>query len=106
MPRVAGCSEARRSGSSRSLRRRSPSGLTAGPGSTYMRPQNGVRAPRRAQTRHDPKESTMGDEQAYETILYAISGAVATITLNRPEALNTIVSPMPDEVQDAVERAT
>ena len=48
----------------------------------------------------------MGDEQAYETILYAISGAVATITLNRPEALNTIVPPMPDEVQDAVERAT
>jgi len=42
----------------------------------------------------------------YETILYASDGPVATITLNRPEALNTIVPPMPDEVEDAVARAT
>jgi enoyl-CoA hydratase len=41
----------------------------------------------------------------YETILYAIDGAIATITLNRPQTLNTIVPPMPDEVQDAVHRA-
>jgi enoyl-CoA hydratase len=41
----------------------------------------------------------------FETILYATDGAVATITLNRPEQLNTIVPPMPDEVQAAVERA-
>ena len=28
-----------------------------------------------------------------ETVLYAVAGPVATITLNRPEALNTIVPP-------------
>ncbi|MCW2993779.1 MAG: enoyl-CoA hydratase [Conexibacter sp.] len=44
----------------------------------------------------------MSAEPAFETILYAVQGAVATITLNRPERLNTIVPPMPDEVQDAV----
>ena len=37
-----------------------------------------------------------------ETILYATDGPVATITLNRPEQLNTIVPPMPDEVEAAV----
>jgi enoyl-CoA hydratase len=42
----------------------------------------------------------------YETILYGVDGSVATITLNRPEQLNTIVPPMPDEVEDAVTRAT
>ena len=39
---------------------------------------------------------------AYETILYERDGAVATITLNRPERLNTIVPPMPDELEQAV----
>src|SRR5262245_59147995 len=38
----------------------------------------------------------------FETILYATAGPVATITLNRPEQLNTIVPPMPDEVEAAV----
>lgn len=42
----------------------------------------------------------------YETILYTVDGPVATITLNRPAALNTIVPPMPDEVEDAVACAT
>jgi enoyl-CoA hydratase len=42
----------------------------------------------------------------YETILYAAGGPVATITLNRPERLNTIVPPMPDEVERAVGAAT
>jgi enoyl-CoA hydratase len=42
----------------------------------------------------------------YETLLYATDGPIATITLNRPERLNTIVPPMPDELQAAVERAT
>ena len=42
----------------------------------------------------------------YETILYSTDGPVATITLNRPERLNTIVPPMPDEVEAAVGRAT
>ena len=37
-----------------------------------------------------------------ETILYAVDGAVATITLNRPDNKNTIVPPMPDEVEAAV----
>ena len=43
---------------------------------------------------------------SYETILYATDGPVATITLNRPERLNTIVPPMPDEVEAAVAAAT
>ena len=38
----------------------------------------------------------------YETLLYATRDAVATITLNRPEQLNTIVPPMPDELEAAV----
>ena len=38
----------------------------------------------------------------YETILYDRDGAVATITLNRPQRLNTIVPPMPDELEAAV----
>jgi enoyl-CoA hydratase len=40
--------------------------------------------------------------EAFETILYATEGPVAKITLNRPERLNTIVPPMPDEVEAAV----
>jgi enoyl-CoA hydratase len=43
---------------------------------------------------------------SYETILYRVEGPVARITLNRPERLNTIVPPMPDEFQDAVGAAT
>ena len=39
---------------------------------------------------------------SYETLLYTVDGPVATITLNRPEQLNTIVPPMPDEVEAAV----
>ena len=39
---------------------------------------------------------------AFETIRYATAGAIATITLDRPERLNTIVPPMPDEVEAAV----
>ena len=42
---------------------------------------------------------------SYQTILYATDGAIATITLNRPDELNTIVPPMPDEVEDAVNAA-
>ncbi len=41
----------------------------------------------------------------YETLLYDTDAAIATITLNRPERLNTIVPPMPDELQDAVHQA-
>ena len=48
----------------------------------------------------------------YETILYSTEGPnsqegqIATITLNRPDELNTIVPPMPDEVEHAVATAT
>lgn len=42
---------------------------------------------------------------SYETLLYAVDGPVATITLNRPERLNTIVPPMPDELEAAVGQA-
>jgi enoyl-CoA hydratase len=42
---------------------------------------------------------------SFETLLYETEGAVATITLNRPERLNTIVPPMPDDVQAAVHQA-
>lgn len=41
----------------------------------------------------------------FETLLYGIGGRVATITLNRPQTLNTIVPPMPEEVEAAVELA-
>jgi enoyl-CoA hydratase len=37
----------------------------------------------------------------FETLLYKTEPPVATITLNRPEALNTIVPPMPDEIETA-----
>jgi enoyl-CoA hydratase/carnithine racemase len=42
----------------------------------------------------------------FETILYAVADEVATVTLNRPDSLNTIMPPMPEEVEAAVERAT
>jgi enoyl-CoA hydratase len=41
----------------------------------------------------------------YETLLYETAEAIATITLNRPQRLNTIVPPMPDELEAAVHRA-
>jgi enoyl-CoA hydratase len=41
----------------------------------------------------------------YQTVLYSTDGPTATITLNRPEELNTIVAPMPDEVEHAVHTA-
>ena len=42
----------------------------------------------------------------FETILYSVDGAVATVTLNRPDRLNTIVPPMPDEFEAAIREAT
>jgi enoyl-CoA hydratase len=42
---------------------------------------------------------------AYQTIRYACAGPIATITLNRPAELNTIVPPMPDEIEAAVTAA-
>jgi enoyl-CoA hydratase/carnithine racemase len=46
-----------------------------------------------------------GGAGEFETLLYGVAGRVATITLNRPDSLNTIVPPMPEEVEAAVERA-
>ncbi len=42
----------------------------------------------------------------FQTILYDVDGPIAYVTLNRPERLNTIVPPMPDEVAEAVHTAT
>src|SRR3954463_3290324 len=42
----------------------------------------------------------------FETLLYSADDGVATITLNRPDSLNTIVPPMPDEIEASVHRAT
>ncbi|MGR8920623.1 MAG: crotonase/enoyl-CoA hydratase family protein [Gammaproteobacteria bacterium] len=41
----------------------------------------------------------------YETLVYATAGPVATITLNRPDDLNTIVPPMTDEIEASMARA-
>jgi enoyl-CoA hydratase len=41
----------------------------------------------------------------YQTLLCTVDGRIATITLNRPDALNTIVPPMPDEIEAAVNAA-
>src|SRR6187401_404105 len=38
----------------------------------------------------------------FETLLYTTKPPVATITLNRPDVLNTIVPPMPDEIEAAI----
>jgi enoyl-CoA hydratase len=42
---------------------------------------------------------------SFETLLYDAEAAVATITLNRPDRLNTIVPPMPEELERAVNAA-
>lgn len=40
------------------------------------------------------------------TLLYDVDGPIATITLNRPDRLNTIVPPMPEEFERAIREAT
>jgi enoyl-CoA hydratase len=42
---------------------------------------------------------------SFQTLLYDTHESTATITLNRPERLNTIVPPMPEELEAAVHRA-
>lgn len=44
----------------------------------------------------------MPTSPSFETLLYKSEPPVATITLNRPDQLNTIVPPMPDEIEAAV----
>ena len=41
----------------------------------------------------------------YRSIRYAVAGRIATITLNRPDALNAIDRHMPGEIERAVKRA-
>ncbi len=41
----------------------------------------------------------------FETLVYRTDGAIATITLNRPNELNTIVPPMPEEFESAINLA-
>jgi enoyl-CoA hydratase/carnithine racemase len=43
---------------------------------------------------------------SFQTLLYDVAGRVATITLNRPDRLNTIVPPMPEEFESAIHAAT
>ncbi|MEM7543593.1 MAG: crotonase/enoyl-CoA hydratase family protein [Pseudomonadota bacterium] len=42
---------------------------------------------------------------SYETLVYQSAEAIATITLNRPDDLNTIVPPMTDEIASAIAEA-
>ncbi|ADB51125.1 crotonase/enoyl-CoA hydratase family protein [Conexibacter woesei] len=42
---------------------------------------------------------------SYETLRYDVADEVATITLDRPDRLNTIVPPMPEEFQAAIDAA-
>jgi len=51
------------------------------------------------------KKTPRPNRVKYETLLYDVNDAIATITLNRPDRLNTIVPPMPDEIEAAVHRA-
>lgn len=46
--------------------------------------------------------AVMDATREFETLLYRTDGPIATITLNRPEQLNTIVPPMPDEIEAAI----
>jgi enoyl-CoA hydratase len=43
---------------------------------------------------------------SFETLLYDVAGPIATITLNRPDRLNTIGPPMPEEFESAIHAAT
>lgn len=38
----------------------------------------------------------------FETIVYSVEDAIATITLNRPSRLNALIPPMPNEIEQAV----
>ncbi len=41
----------------------------------------------------------------YETLLYQTDGPIAAVTFNRPDRLNSIVPPMPDELEHAIASA-
>lgn len=46
------------------------------------------------------------DQYDGTTLRYRVAGPVATLTLHRPDRLNTIVPPMPEEFEAAIRRAT
>jgi enoyl-CoA hydratase/carnithine racemase len=47
----------------------------------------------------------MTKAEHYQTLIYAVDGAIATLTLNRPEKLNAINGAMIDELELALDRA-
>lgn len=47
-------------------------------------------------------DSLKGEADVYETILYEKDGGVATISLNRPKALNTFNGALHEEIRDAL----
>jgi len=46
----------------------------------------------------------MTSEPTYENILFAVDGPIATVTLNRPKALNALNAPLMAELTDALTR--
>ena len=70
-----------------------------------VNPESTLLRRRRRVSSRTPHSAGYRRRWTFETILYAVDGPVATITLNRPEQLNTIVPPLPDEVEAAVGRA-
>ncbi|MGH7404465.1 MAG: enoyl-CoA hydratase-related protein [Candidatus Methylomirabilales bacterium] len=42
---------------------------------------------------------------AYENLLYEVADGIATITVNRPQALNTLTYATLDELDDAIRAA-
>ena len=73
------------------------------------RPRHAPLPPHRVPTGQIPKMTGTNDEEgavSFETLLYDTDGPVATITLNRPDRLNTIVPPMPEEFESAIRAAT
>src|SRR6478752_6277261 len=53
----------------------------------------------------DARERLASRAMSFETVRYDTAGAIATITLNRPDRLNTIVPPLPEELEAAVHQA-
>ena len=75
------------------------------------RPRRGAAAadghnPRDEKCQQTPTQDKGVCTVSFETLLYETAGQVATITLNRPDRLNTIVPPMPEEFETAISRAT
>ena len=58
-----------------------------------------------ARCSHRARLTNSIDGHGLPTLIYERNDRVARITFNRPEHLDTIVPPMPDELQEAVEQA-